>query len=183
MDAPRVAADAVVPPTQGGTMFRHTRRALVACAATAVALAAPARRAGRRPERLERDRAEPRDHAPADGARPDARNRDGAGRGLRRRQRNRPRPQAVSPERRGTRGTAVGVGGRGHRHGGPPRARRARGAAAGGRRSTRRTRRRSTAFPTGWSSSKASAPARPPPRRCSPPGRTTGTSARSTSAS
>jgi len=41
MDAPLVAAD-LGSPTQGGTMFRLTRRALLACAVTAAALAAPA---------------------------------------------------------------------------------------------------------------------------------------------
>ena len=179
----RVASDSWGSTTQGG----HHAPTYTARALCLRRHSCRPRRAGRRPggraERLERDRPEPRDHTPADGARTDSRDRDGAGRGLRRCQRDRPRPQAVPAERPGPRSAAVGLGGRGHRHGGPPRAGQARGARPGG--GARHgvpgnTRRR---FRTGWSSSKAFAPARPPRPRCSPPARTTGTSRPSTSAS
>ena len=113
-------------------MFRHNRRTLLACATTAAALLAPGGGTGRRPERLERHRAEPRDHAQADSSWPDARDRDGPGRGLRRRQRDRPRPPAVPPERQRRRRATMGIGGRGHCHGRPPRARQARRARPGG---------------------------------------------------
>ena len=132
MVALRVASDSWGSTTQGG----HHAPTYTARALCLRRHSCRPRRAGRRPggraERLERDRPEPRDHTPADGARADSRDRDGAGRGLRRCQRDRPRPQAVPAERPGPRSAAVGLGGRGHRHGGPPRAGQARGACPGG---------------------------------------------------
>ena len=111
----------LVPTEKGDTMFRHIRRAL-ACAATRGPRRA-GRRAGRRLERLERDRAEPCDHAQADGSRPDARHRDGAGRRLRRGQRIDRDTSRTLPEPVGAPVRSRRLGGCGDRDRRAPRAR------------------------------------------------------------
>ena len=78
--------------------------------------------AGRRRQGLERHRAGRDAPAPADRPRPDPWDRDGPRRGLRRGQRDRPRPSAVPRRPRRRRGPAVGVAGCGRRDGGSPRA-------------------------------------------------------------